>query len=476
MKTRSTTMGLIVAIGLTLALATRLQAISVGDIVVQSRRGMPFLAEISLILDQQERDRGVVVELGDREEYEAEGLHRAGVIDRLEASWITGARDMVLIASTMPVQVPEFDLVLLVRSRQVTIVRTYRIGLPTQAVASQNEKQSSPPLQSPPRRVAPVPSRSSKSNVPPRAEAVPPWIQNLPERYGPVKRGRTLFGIMKELGIPKATIWQTIVFIWKANNPQFSAGNLHGLRSGVYLTVPSNLATSIATMSRKEAQGVIAQQWDAWQALRRAVSGRQRIVPVQQETAVLAETSGTLTLKPLPPVEETPAISEKEKDPAVSEKEKDPAVSEKEKEPAVSEKEKEPAAASTMVIPAEQAIPTTRVAELQSVLQGLEQLLAQQLPQIGETERVSTFVKATELQTALQGLEERLIQRLQEALQQAKAAQQTAPSTSPPITEEPTLLEQLLPTNSMVYVLAVENALLLLLVIGILWRWLRSSA
>jgi Tfp pilus assembly protein FimV len=458
MKTRSTTMGLIVAIGLTLALATRLQAISVGDMIVQSRRGIPFLAEISLTLDQQERHRGVVVELGDREEYEAEGLHRAGVIDRLEASWITGARDMVLIASTMPVQVPEFDLVLLVRSGQVTIVRTYRVGLPTQAVASQNEKQSFSPPQAPPQKVAPAPSRPSKPSVPPRAEALPPWIQNLPERYGPVKRGMTLFGIMEELGIPKATIWQTIVCIWKANNPQFSAGNLHGLRSGVYLTVPSNLATSVATMSSKEAQGVIAQQWDAWQALRRAVSGRQRIAPVQQETAVLAETSETLTLKPLPFIEETPVISEKAK------------------EPAVSEKAKEPAVASTVMIPTEQATPTTRVAELQSALQGLEQLLAQRLPQIGETERVSTFVKATELQTALQGLEERLIQRLQEALQQVKAAQQTAQRTSQPAAEEPTLLEQLLPTDSMVYVLAVENALLLLLVIGILWRWLRSSA
>jgi hypothetical protein len=38
------------------------------------------------------------------------------------------------------------------------------------------------------------------------------------------------------------------------------------------------------------------------------------------------------------------------------------------------------------------------------------------------------------------------------------------------------VLEKWLPTNSMIYVLAAETALLLLLAIGILWRWYRSRA
>jgi hypothetical protein len=36
------------------------------------------------------------------------------------------------------------------------------------------------------------------------------------------------------------------------------------------------------------------------------------------------------------------------------------------------------------------------------------------------------------------------------------------------------MLEQWLPASSMVYVLAVENALLLLLVGSLVWRWYRS--
>ena len=88
------------------------------------------------------------------------------------------------------------------------------------------------------------------------------------------------------------------------------------------------------------------------------------------------------------------------------------------------------------------------------------------------------FVKTTELQTALQGLEERIMQRLQDSLKPVVDTQRefSSRSQSSSSLDKQTLLEQWLPTGSILYVLMVENALLLLLAGGMLWRWYRSRA
>jgi Tfp pilus assembly protein FimV len=411
MTTRSTIVGFVSVIGMTLALITPLQAFSVGDMVVQSHRGAPFLAEVPLTLNHQERDRGVVVALGDREEYRAEGRTRAEVIDHLDVSWQTGARDAIRIASTIPVQMPAFHLVLLVRSGQVTMVRTYHVALPALLATPRTTARSSPPPRSKPQKVSPAPKTPSTPPKTVRTPALPSWQQRLPKRYGPVEKGTTLYSIMERFGVPGKALWQTLVLIWQANKPQFAGGNLHGLRSGVYLAIPFDLAEGIAAMSTKKAQRMVAEQWEAWQALRYAVSGQQRVPPSQKETAVL---------------------------------------------------------------PAEQGSPTAGVADVQSVLQGLEGLLAQWLPQAGEAGNTTSFVRATELQTALQGLEERLTHRVHETLQQIAASQKASQRSNQPAVETRTLLEHVVSPSSMVYVLVVENALLFLLAGGILWRWYRS--
>jgi Tfp pilus assembly protein FimV len=462
MKTRATTAGLVLVIGMILARATQLQAFSVGDIVVRSHRGAPLVAEVPLALSQQERSRGVTVMLGDRKEYQAEGLTRAEVIDHLDVSWRPSAPDTIRITSRVLVQTPAFDLVLLVRVGRVTIVRTYRVVLPAPpSIASQAVVHASPPSRlqpgktaspssesSNPGKAASPPATSSNSEKTSHASTLPSWLQHMPRRYGPVKKGATLFGIAKALGAPEEMIWQTIVLIWQANKQRFSAGNMHGLRSGTYLTIPSDLAEGIAAMSRKKAQRIVAAQWDAWQALRRAVSGRQQVAPSQKRTVKLAE-------KQAPPSPE-PALATEESSAAAKEA---------------------PVSPPTVVLPAEHASSPAGVADLQSVVQGLEKLLAQRLPQTGTTaEDTPSFVSTTELQVALQGLEERLMQRLQETLQQTRASQKTVQQAGQPPVERQTLLAQMLPASSMVYVLLVENALLLLLAGGILWRWYRSHS
>ena len=456
MKTRAMIVELVLVWSLPLAVVSHIEAFSVGDIVIQSHRGMPFLAEIPLSLNDQERGRGVVITLGDADEYRAEGLPRPPVIDSLEASWLAGSRDVILIASAVPVQPVSFDLVLLVRSGPVTIVRAYHVALsePPAVAPRAAARPSTPPQPAPQKMAAPVKPAAPPQAV--RTAPIPAWIQALPERYGPVSRGATLYSIAHELKAPGNSIWQAIVLLWQANPDRFSGGNMHGLRSGVFLTVPPSLADKIASLTRQEAQKVVAEQWEAWQALRQAVSGQQVVAPTQAQTPAPTETPAT-SVATSAPVSVPAAVPVAE------------ASTPSPPEP--------PPSRSTVVLPAGPAAVPAQMAEVQTMLRGLEQLLAQRIPQTGDASGPpQAFVKSTELQAALQGLEERLSQQLQATLQQVNATQRAAQRAVQPIAKQETFLEQLLPQSSMLYVLVAENALLLLLAVGILWRWMRSRA
>lgn len=447
MRTRSTTVVLVVTIGLHLALATRLRALAVGDIVVRSPLGKPFVAEIPLQLEPQERAQGVAVTLGDQKEYRAEGLTRPAVLETLEATVTTGPRHSVRVSSRDPLQVPAFDLLLLVRSGQVTIVKTYHVVVPappssppqaamSPAVATRSKPEKTAPL-------SPPPSAAKKSSPTPP----PPLRSPLPARYGPVQSGMTLYGVAEDLGVSKDALWQTVVLLWQANKPEFLGGNLHGLRTGTYLAVPANLAGEVTTMTRAEAQRIVAEQWDAWQALRQTAGGRQQITPPEKEPVVLAR-------KPSPPKPETTPS------------------------PAVAPVAEGPPPPAAIALPAGNPLPVAGGADVRALLQRAEELLAQRTSQTSGVGDMLAFVKTAELQTALQGLEERIMQRLQEALKPVADAQRelSSFSRSAAALDKQTLLEQWLPTNSIAYVLMVENALLLLLAGGMLWRWYRSRA
>ncbi|MGQ4808545.1 hypothetical protein NKDENANG_01928 [Candidatus Entotheonellaceae bacterium PAL068K] len=480
MSKRTTIMSLLLVVGLVLADLTDLQALSVGDIVVQSRRGEPFLAEVPLKLTPPDRQRGVVVMLGDHEEYRFEEVARTEVIDRLRAIWHPGARDFIRVTSKVPVQMPAFEIVLLVQSGRITIVKTYRVTLPappapppvaTRFAASPAAKpapitpgsgpaptasEPAPPASpSAPKgsRTAvararqPAAPAASKTTQATSSPSLPAWLQRLPKRYGAIKQGETLHGVVVALGPPRSEVWPTVVRIWQANKEQFSGGNLHGLRSGAYLTIPADLATTLASLNLQQARKIVAEQWEAWQTLRRAASSRQRLAPPRQKPAVLTEKPVVSSPKPEPIVAAVPRSDAQLDSPP-----------------------------PTVVLPAEPVARAPAITDLHSLLQGLERLLARQLTEPDPAEVRTSFVRATELQTALQGLEERLSQRLQDSLQQMQVSQQALQMAHQASVTQPTRLAQLFPANSMAVILVVENALLILLASGLLWRRVRSRA
>src|SRR5262249_41453774 len=161
----------------------------------------------------------------------------AAVIDTLKAVMAPGTRDMIRLSSTVPIQESAFDLVLLVRAGQVTIVKRYDVTLPPPAPAA---AQAMTPL--------PTTVQMASLTQPPKAMTKPTRPPRRTDRYGPVKGGETLYGIAKALHISNDKLWQAVVVLWRANKGQFFAGNIHGLPVGAFLEVPSDLAESIAAL------------------------------------------------------------------------------------------------------------------------------------------------------------------------------------------------------------------------------------
>ena len=463
----------------------RLHAFSMGAIELRSYLGAPFVAEVPLIIDAYERDKGFVVMIGDAQEYEAEGLPRSPVVDVLRPVVSTDHPARVLLYSEEPIQVPTFDLLLAVRSGSVTIVQNYAITLSASPlstpVASKPQasektvmaKASTPSptktlsLKEPP---APAPRKASvatqsvtvtksrakaarreKRRRTAATPAVPTWAKALPKVYGPVQGGETLYRVVENLGVPRSFTWQVAVHLWRDNLDRFFAGNIHGLLTGLYLRLPKHQDwhTIITSMSLKEAQYIVDEQWDAWRELRRAALAQ----PKQQPPTVLSEPAPVKTVH----MESQPAEAED--------------------------------AAASMVLSTQEPSVMVTVNELQSVLQGLEDRLAQRLsvPSTASNEPSDesvSFVSAAELQVALRGLEGRLSEQLQRvATQQQRVAQAgvvLSPSTIPASLQHDagieTLLGPLFSSGTIIYVLIIQNVVLFTLACGFAWRWYRNRA
>ncbi len=450
----------------------RLDAFSLGQVELRSYLGAPFVAEVPLIIDAYERDKGFVVLIGDAQEYEAEGLPRSPVVDLLRPVINTEHPARVLLYSEEPIQVPTFDLLLTMRSGSLTIVQNYAITLsasPLSApVASQTQpskkavtaKASAPsPTKmlslkapsAPAKKLRAKAARSKKRTGAAAKPPVPKWAKALPKVYGPVKDGETLYRVVANLGVPKSFTWQVAVRLWQDNPDRFFAGNIHGLLTGLYLRLPKQREwqTVITSMSLEDAQLMVDEQWDTWRELRRAALAQ----PKQETPTVLSEPAPVETVQ----MESQPAETGD--------------------------------ATASVVLSTQEPSAMVTVNELQSVLQGLEERLAQRLsvpstrPNKSSDESVA-FVSAAELQVALRGLEGRLSEQLQlVATQQKRAAHAgavVAPRTITSVVPHGAGLESFLgplfSTDTVLYVLIIQNVVLFTLACGFAWRWYTNRA
>ncbi|MBM3225548.1 MAG: hypothetical protein FJZ47_17355 [Candidatus Tectomicrobia bacterium] len=436
-------------LGLQLALVSGVWAFAVGDITVLSRRGDPFAAEIRLHLEARERDKEIEVTLGTHETYRSEGVKRPAVIDILRAAVAPGQRDVIRLSSAVALQVPAFELVLAVRAGQLTIVKHYHVVIPAALPAT--ARAVAPTLPS----IAPVVSAGgAKAPAKPTRSA-----PRRTERYGPVERGETLYSIAKSLRLSQDKVWPAVVVIWRANKGQFQGGNIHGLQVGTFLDIPADLLDSAATLRLQEAQELVADQWEEWQTVQRAGTGKQRVITAARQ----ADTPNTTRREAAARRDGTPPVADKQTEKSLP--------------------------IQAMVLPVGKGGNMVSMTELQNMLQGLEDRLLRRMTPTSQTPspvqtqpqeiKSSTgFVSASDLQTSIQSLEERLTQRMQQMLTPApepiRVGQQHPQQTFVVAQPLPTVdTSQSLSLVLMPYLLVFTNVALLLLAAGLVWLWLR---
>ncbi|MDH3599371.1 MAG: hypothetical protein OEU26_06980 [Candidatus Tectomicrobia bacterium] len=429
-----------VAMAISLSATFTAHAFSVGEIELRSRLGMPFVAEVPLQMKPHERGEGFVVVVGDEADYKAERLPRAPVIDDLWPTVIMGPPDVIRIVSKKAMETAQFDLVLLVRTGSVTIVRDYAIALPA---AAPSEMMAARP--------APVTPRQSRVAAP-----APDWAPPLPARYGPVLPGESLYKIMKRLEVPEPLLWPVAVLTWKHNAKRFIRENMHGLRSGVYLDMPSDLGAELQTLNPGDARELVANQWDAWRHPRRVA---QKAEPASDRVAQATPEAAEFGVADDPEVD-MPEVDIVE------------------------------GSAQAVVLPGQTQAVQVSATTLESMLKGLESRLAQQfsLPDLAPNksdDNTVTFVSTSDLHSAIQGLEVRLTQQFEQAMRQGVRFDRVGS-----LLNRPQLLTGPLPSgskaglwvsslfsaHSITYILVVQNLLLILLTLGIAWRWYRKRA
>jgi len=323
-------------------------------------------------------------------------------------------------------------------------VKHYYVALPAPASASAQIVAPLPTI-APVAPVAQIPKAAAKATRPPRRT----------ERYGPVERGETLYSIARGLHVPNDKLWHAVVVLWRVNKGQFQGGNLHGLPVGTFLEVPSDLAEQMAVMRLAEAQEIVAEQWEEWRTLQRSGLGKQRGIATAGDT-------------------DTPAPAPTKRD-AVAAAKREAAM------PPAEQTAEKPVPTQAVMLPVGKPGNMVSMAELQTVLQGLEERLMRRLTpttQAQDANMPTALVSTSELQASIQSLEERLMQRMQQMFAQTPEPVRVGqrPLQQAPAAAQPAVAVEAAQPASLVmvpYLLMLTNALLLVLVGALVWRWLR---
>ena len=529
--TRGLWLRFIVVAACVVGLAGDLLAFSVGEIVLQSAANEPFRAEVPFILEPHERDREFEVLLGTPQDYQLEELERAPILEHLHVILAPDKRDTVRIFSNVPVTDEAFELLVLVRSGKLTIVRNYHVELPeSMPTAAQQMVVVEPATRiadpDPVTSLQPAPPETPPEPVVPPTPAPAEARLELPDLYGPIQRGETMYNIVGKLKVPTAQRWQAVVLLWRVNHEQFLRGNLHGLRIGAYLEVPTDFAERLNAMNMETSQRIIDSQWQAWrrrqvttvaQALAMSMeldAPQQEPVPAPYEepvheplpqpvvtpqvaeadilpeapvpddspvavtpppSPVAAQVPDTATPPAEPvPDDDTPAVAPPQPSALPQAAESIPTA----EAPIADDSTAAVAPPQVVRLPTDEGSSFVSTQELKMLLGNLEDRLLRRLAPVQEPQGMTPFVSPTELQVSLQDLENRLTQRVEQLMARGGTPLSPTSTAQPGPAAMPSGgLEFVagVPMPPVAYLLTLINVVLLVFGLTLGWRWWRQN-
>jgi pilus assembly protein FimV len=281
-----------------LMVSTRVFALGLGGIEVESTLNDPFRAVVQLTSATDEELKNLKVSIASREAFNRVGLAMPNILSGFTFSIDrTGAgRPVIRISGKDAVREPFLEFLLeaswprgrLVRQYTVLIDPPYTMpttpvapAMPVTPVPRAEPVKTEPVAQTRPASTRPVPTPTS---VP-----VPPIQTRQADHYGPVKRNDTLWLIAKQLRPDSdVSMNQMMLALLRANPGAFADNNINNLKAGSVLRVPDR--DEIMALSRSEAHSVTSRQHSEWKQAQQPEPAGTTVTESEVEATPAAET------------------------------------------------------------------------------------------------------------------------------------------------------------------------------------------
>jgi len=302
-------------------------ATGLGRLSVLSNLGEPLRAEIE-VLDAATVDLSTLkAQLASSDVFRQVGVERAPTLStlRFEVEKKRSGGAIIKVTSSQSINDPFVDMLIELQWPTGRLVREYTILLDPPGYAKQEavapvslpaiaDKTMSQPEVAP--EPVPLPAPESKpaemakakpAEEKPRAEAAKPAVVKKPapaamskaqaEKYGPVKKGQTLYQIAGELKPAEVSLEEMLVALYRANPDAFAGKNMNRLVTGKILNVPS--AEEATTIGQTNASREIRAQVSDWKAYRQKLAAAVAATPAPaaKEEAPKQAAAGKITAK-----------------------------------------------------------------------------------------------------------------------------------------------------------------------------------
>ena len=303
-----------------IALPLMSHAAGLGNLSVTSALGQPLAAEIELIAADKAELDSLAATLASDQAFRDARIEYAPVLSTLRFAVVKkpNGKAVLKVTSSRPVNDPFIDMLIELNWASGRLVREYTVLLDPPSVA---KKQTVKPVSvtpaqtatAPAPKPAPAPATTTESTTEViKARPAPaPQDATTPapagdytvagQTGGPradtvrVKRGDTLAAIAQRVRPEGIALEQALVGLYRENTNAFAGKNIHRLKAGKTLKVPSTDA--FAAIDNSEARREIKLQTADWQAYRQKLADAVAAAPATDSTAPGQAASGTITSK-----------------------------------------------------------------------------------------------------------------------------------------------------------------------------------
>jgi pilus assembly protein FimV len=265
----------IAAVVLSLCATSRVFAIGLGDIQIQSSLNDPLKAVIELTSGTRQELDELKVSIAPPDAFKRMGISRPPILDDVKFSveQPQNGLPVILVTTRQPVREPFLDLLIEASWSKGRLLRQYTllvdppVTMPAEPPAQRAPvRQSAAPAVGVRKAPAPVREQVATPVVTPPARAA---ASTEAEKYGPVKRNETLWDIAKRVR-PDGNIsmQQMMIALLRSNPEAFAGNNINNLRAGTTLQIPSR--EEILALDKSAARREASRQYTEWQQGRAA--------------------------------------------------------------------------------------------------------------------------------------------------------------------------------------------------------------